>query len=190
MQFYSSTGTNYDVWACNGNQISTTTLCPGLNLCDDILTDGRRSHFVTAANHKLCPGFDSTPYIFKKSMGSSVEPVWQDCYIFLQEVARKGGIDGTYRTTGFTTKNMWYFDATDATSMASLCADSKNPTKTKFPCKPTWLDFSVTAELYTALRDEDLRKCFSYEENLGGDLIAYRKADPHRNPCLGYYDSR
>lgn len=84
MQFYSSSsGGNYDVWACNGNEISTTRYCSGLNLCDNVLTDGRNKNFVTGPNHKICPGLDSYPYVFKKSMGSSVEPIWQDCYVFL-----------------------------------------------------------------------------------------------------------
>ena len=85
-----------------------------------------------------------------------------------------------YNAGGFTTKNLWYYDAKNNDMKRNLCEDT-------FPCKPTWLDFSISQELHDYLKDYDLRYCLSFNENLHQEGLD--KSSKENDPCLGFHDS-
>ena len=75
---------------------------------------------VTDNLHKICPQMTSLAYIYKKEMNLAVNPTWQDCYTFVDEIV-SNEINSAYKVQGFTTKNLWYYDANNDNMVKNLC---------------------------------------------------------------------
>ena len=78
----------------------------------------------------MCKEVESMPKIYKTKMSLSIEPIWQECYLFTEAVADDSLKDNqAYGLQNFSLKNLWYFDSSYMTN--ALCST--------WPCEVTWL---------------------------------------------------